>query len=384
MRRSAGETAASWQRSSPSAPLRAPARAGSAARRRCRPCGRWSPRRRPPNRTCDFHRIRLSMSTSSGCPLVQLALEVKYPRLVNGAPVFTGDLLPSERAAYSLDPFALWTAFPPSLVARDSHDYYGSSATPRRQQRTVRLPRTQGGSAGTAGTLPTFTHQTGRQGRRPAVPRGHRRAHRNTPRGLARPISKRADETVLNDNEDRAPRQPIAASFGAAVQYRGFNHWFVSYAFLPCYRTRPAGGGPLLDRQGLLPPSASPPASDCPSASPDRYGGRGRGLSPRPVIWRLVAQCRVGRMGAATAIPRQPKLSCCFGNQRASPRTPDSRPHCLIRLQLGTDGAPISSVSPSSHTWSKPTAMATAFAPLAAELLALAARRPRVDVRRRC
>ena len=42
------------------------ARAGSAARRQCRPCGRWSPRRRPPNRTCDFHRIRLSMSTRSG------------------------------------------------------------------------------------------------------------------------------------------------------------------------------------------------------------------------------------------------------------------------------------------------------------------------------
>jgi hypothetical protein len=40
--------------------------AGSAARRQCRPYGRWSPRRRPPNRTCDFHRIRLSMSTSSG------------------------------------------------------------------------------------------------------------------------------------------------------------------------------------------------------------------------------------------------------------------------------------------------------------------------------
>ena len=75
-------------------------------------------------------------------PLVQRTLVVKYP-LKSGAPVFTGDLLPSSRAAYSLDPFALWTAFPPSLVGRDSHDYYGSSATLRRQQRTVRLPRTQ-------------------------------------------------------------------------------------------------------------------------------------------------------------------------------------------------------------------------------------------------
>jgi hypothetical protein len=95
--------------------------------------------------------------------------------------------------------------------------------------------------------------------------------------------------------QDRAPQQPIAASFGAAVLYRGFKHWFVSYAFLPSYRTRPAGGGPRLDRQGLLPPSTAPPASGCPSASPDRYGGREQGLSPRPVIWRLVAQFPNGR-----------------------------------------------------------------------------------------
>jgi hypothetical protein len=45
----------------------------------------------------------------------------------------------------------MYRAFPGS-------DYYGSSATPRRQQRTVRLPQTAKGSAGTAGTLPTFTH----------------------------------------------------------------------------------------------------------------------------------------------------------------------------------------------------------------------------------
>ena len=31
-----------------------PSDAGSAARRRCRPCDRWSPRRCPPNRTCDL------------------------------------------------------------------------------------------------------------------------------------------------------------------------------------------------------------------------------------------------------------------------------------------------------------------------------------------
>jgi hypothetical protein len=91
-------------------------------------------------------------------------------------------------------------------------------------------------------------------------------------------------------------RAPAASSREVETShvYRGFKHWFVSYAFLPCYRTRPDGGRPLLDRQGLLPPSVPPRTSDCPSASPDRYGGRGQGLSPHPVIWRLVAQgcCR--------------------------------------------------------------------------------------------
>jgi hypothetical protein len=59
--------------------------------------------------------------------------------------------------------------------------------------------------------------------------------YRNTPRGLARPSDKRADETVLSSNKDRASQQPIAASFGAAVLYRGFNHWYrFPYAFLPC------------------------------------------------------------------------------------------------------------------------------------------------------
>jgi hypothetical protein len=170
---------------------------------------------------------------------VQLALEVKYPSLRhldlgNGAPVFTGDLPPTNDAAYSLDPFALWTAFPPSPVARYCHDYYGSSATPRRQQRTVRLPKPQG-SAGTAGTLPTFTHMpVGRVGAQ-LYPGDIAARYRNTARGLARPNRNRSDETALNDNEDRASQQPIAAGFGAAVQFRGFNHWYrFPYAFLPC------------------------------------------------------------------------------------------------------------------------------------------------------
>src|SRR5207247_3441020 len=147
--------------------------------------------------------------------------EVPAPRLGNGAPVFTGDLLPSNRAACSLDPFALWTAFPSSLVGRYSHDYYESSATPRRQQRTVRLPQAEG-LAGTAGALPTFTHRpVGRVGDQ-LYPGGIATRYRNTARGLDRPNRNRSAETIPSNNRDRAPQQPIAASFGAAVLYRGF------------------------------------------------------------------------------------------------------------------------------------------------------------------
>jgi hypothetical protein len=43
-------------------------------------------------------------------------------------------------AANLLDPFALQTAFPPSMTGRDSGDYYESYAASRRHQPTTRLP----------------------------------------------------------------------------------------------------------------------------------------------------------------------------------------------------------------------------------------------------
>jgi len=46
-------------------------------------------------------------------------------------------------AANLLDPFALWTAFPPSAAGRDSGDYYESYARSRRHQPTTRLPARQ-------------------------------------------------------------------------------------------------------------------------------------------------------------------------------------------------------------------------------------------------
>jgi hypothetical protein len=226
---------------------------------------------------------------------VQLPLSVKYPLPVQAA-------ARRYSPATSFDPIVLLAHWTPSPCGRLSRPpWWRVTATtttgppPRPGGNSGRCacpkPRTAG-SAGTAGTLPTFTHRpVGRVGAQ-LYPEGIVARYRNSARDLVRPNSHRTGEMVLNSNQDQAPQQPTAASFRADSAYRGFKHWFVSYAFLPCYRTRPAGGGPLLDRQGLLPPSVPPRISDCPSASPDRYGGRGWVLSPHPVngaSWRSAA-----------------------------------------------------------------------------------------------
>jgi hypothetical protein len=63
-------------------PRSRPAQVGSTARRRAGLVGRWFPRRRPPNRTCEFHRIRLSMSTSGGFGSCERLLDAFDPELL--------------------------------------------------------------------------------------------------------------------------------------------------------------------------------------------------------------------------------------------------------------------------------------------------------------
>jgi len=108
-------------------------------------------------------------------------------------------------------------------MGRDSHDYYGSSATPRRQRRTVRLPRTQNSRSGGHRRDTSHVHYqpVGRVGAQ-LYPGDIATRYRNTPRSLAHPNRKRVDKTVPSKQRDRASQQPIAASFGAAVLYRGF------------------------------------------------------------------------------------------------------------------------------------------------------------------
>ena len=174
----------------------------------------------------------------------------------------------------------------------------------RPRSTTVPLPRSGGHSgrcacpdpfrsAGTAGALPTF-----------AVNRSAGSASSYTPvaspRGtatrraasLARWVSGRARRPP-SVKEDRAPRQPIAASFGAGDESRGFNHWFdFSTPFclacgpgpLAADRSYVVGAAPT--RIGLTSGTRAAPSFNRPSRRP------AVGLSSHPVQQRLVAHSR--------------------------------------------------------------------------------------------
>ena len=143
----------------------------------------------------------------------------------------------------------MWPAFPAS-------DYYGSSATPRRQQRTVRLPQTPTGFGGHRRDASHVHHQPlGRAGVQ-LYPGGIAVQHRNTPHGLTRPTNNQADKTIPSNHEDRAPQQPIPASFGVAALSRGFNHWF-GFPTPFCLATAP--GSLAANRRSIVRGCSHPP-----------------------------------------------------------------------------------------------------------------------------
>jgi hypothetical protein len=74
----------------------------------------------------------------------------------------------------------MYRAFPGS-------EYYGPSATPQRQQRTVRLPRTQESNGHHRDASHVHQQPVGRVGNQ-LYPCGIAAQHRNTPYGLAEPI----------------------------------------------------------------------------------------------------------------------------------------------------------------------------------------------------
>jgi hypothetical protein len=178
---------------------------------------------------------------------------------------------------------------------------------------------TNSGSAGTAGTLPTFTHRpVGRVGAQ-LYPGGIAARYRNTARGLVRPISNQTNETVPNDNRDRAPQQPIAASFRGCCPVSGLQA-LVCLLRLSALLPHPArwrqtvarssGAAPALRRtSGLrLPHSFSRPLrrpGARPLTPPGHMAPRGALLSlwKRRSLAPCRASCRCGRRLSHKAPP---------------------------------------------------------------------------------
>jgi hypothetical protein len=172
---------------------------------------------------------------------------------------------------------------------------------------------------------------TGRQGRRPAVPRRHRRGlpqHSPRPRPPDRKTSRR---------DDPERQTGSSASTAHSRQFRGCCPVSglqplvsVPYAFLPCYRTRPAGGGPLLDCRGPL-------------ATQRRTSGVGAALQLHPTVtaaWGGVSHpTRLYGASWRSAATDDMRLSRCGGKGAASGRARSFQTSSLGGSNLGTHAA---------------------------------------------
>jgi hypothetical protein len=192
--------------------------------------------------------------------------------------VFTGDLPPTNHATYSLDLFAPWTALRSSWWVVIPMTTTGPPPRPGGNSGRCAAP-TLAGSAGTAGALPTLTHTPFGSVAAQLLPRGHRRALPQPSPRTRPPDQKRAGETAPSENNDRASQQPIAASFRAGDEHRGFHHWYrFPCALLPANGPGPLAADRFLHRRGPLAARRRTSGRSCPPTSPHSYGGRG--LSP--------------------------------------------------------------------------------------------------------
>jgi hypothetical protein len=172
------------------------------------------------------------------------------------------------------------------------------------------------GPAGTAGTLPTFTINR-LAGPAPsytpaASPRGTATRHAASP---ARWVSGRTRRPP-SVRKARAPQQPIAASFGAGDESRGFNHWFGLPAPF-CLACMP---GPLAAGRhyvvGAAPALALTSGLGLPPASTGRRGGRRWVSHPTRfdgASWRTAELVEHDQLGARVAADDPGQLPARLG-----------------------------------------------------------------------
>jgi hypothetical protein len=196
-------------------------------------------------------------------------------------------------AANTLDPFAMWPAFP-------APDYYGSSAPPRPRQPTTGLP-TRLLAAAQARDDRDGSHvhsRSVRRDRRPAMPLQHRRGyaadlHRGLLTGdITQSRSSPPDTTEALPTRVRAATQPISARFELVALLRSVQppvpHVRLSVSLA---EPGPSGStGPPRRCRGVLPPSPASPGSGCPQLQPGRCDGPAMKVSHlHSVRERLVA-----------------------------------------------------------------------------------------------
>ena len=194
----------------------------------------------------------------------------------------------SVDAANTLDPFAMWPAFPTS-------DYYGSSAPPRRHRPATGLPADQL-AAGRGGDRRDGSHvhsRTVRRGRRPAMPLQHRHGyaaglHRGLPAGdITQPRSSPHHAVRV-----RAATQPRSARFELVGLLRSVQP-LVPHVHLSVLLAGPGpsgSAGPSRRCQGCFPPSPSSQGSGCPQLQRARCDGPAAvSFHHRTVRERLVA-----------------------------------------------------------------------------------------------
>jgi hypothetical protein len=145
---------------------------------------------------------------------------------------------------------------------------HASSAIPRRQRRTARLPPSPRARWAPSGRFPR-SRLTGRRGPRPALPRGHRRLPQH---GMRPPPPGSRNGRTRRSRSRTGTEHPN----GTAASFRPLPS--LGAANTDSSRTPlclgPAPGPRAADRCSIVPHSTTPLVSDWPSKSPDRYGAR--------------------------------------------------------------------------------------------------------------
>ncbi len=191
----------------------------------------------------------------------------------------------------TLSPFPMRPAFPAS-------EYYGDSATTRRQQRASRLP-TGRLAADREGRHRVASHVHCcplRRDRRPAIPRWQRPDR--TSQSWPGPPAAHFPETAREEGpsapaHSSTTARPIHQVRQVADDSRGFNHWF---SFLAPLRLRLRARAvwwyrPAPTLSGLLPTSPPTRRFGLPSASTSRCDNRRRASHP---AWTSSASWRTG------------------------------------------------------------------------------------------